>query len=169
MSAVSRSTHSRHVCCVKKQTCLLCETMDMSAVCHSRHVCYVTQQTCLLCNTADMSAVRHSRHICCVTQQTCPSCLRHKPWFCVAQGEGQAPPCPRRNCPLRHIQNLHYAKPWFFVAGGERLAPPLLRHKTKAVCRKQSSGARAKIYTGINHLSWVSTHALRQKLRIGQT
>ena len=30
-------------------------------VSHSRHVCCVTQQTCLLCDTADMSAVWQSR------------------------------------------------------------------------------------------------------------
>ena len=71
MSAVS---HSRHVCCVSQQTCLLCHTADMSAVSHSRHVCCVTQQTCLLCHTADMSAVSHSRHVCCVPQQTCLLC-----------------------------------------------------------------------------------------------
>ena len=71
----------------------------------------------------------HSRHA--------PPACDTKPWFCVAEGEGQAPPCPRRNCPLRHIQDLHYAKPWFCVAGGEGLAPPLLRHKTTVLCRKQ--------------------------------
>ena len=40
-----------------QQTCLLCHTADMSAVCHSRHVCCATQQTRLLYHTADMSAV----------------------------------------------------------------------------------------------------------------
>ena len=33
-----------------------------SAVKHSRHVCCLTHQTCLLCDTADISAVSHSRH-----------------------------------------------------------------------------------------------------------
>ena len=51
-----------------QQTCLLCDTADMSAVCHSIHVCCVTQQTCVLCDTADMSAVSHSRHGYCVTE-----------------------------------------------------------------------------------------------------
>ena len=78
--------HSRHVCCVRQQKCLLCHTADMSAVANSRHaccvtadmsvvlhsrrVCCVTEQTCLLCHTANMSAVSHSRQVCCVTQQT---------------------------------------------------------------------------------------------------
>ena len=42
---------------VDMQTCLQCDTADMSAVSHGRHVCCVKQQTCLLCHTADMSAV----------------------------------------------------------------------------------------------------------------
>ena len=33
-----------------------------------RPVACVAQQTCLLCDTADMSTVSHSRHVCCVTQ-----------------------------------------------------------------------------------------------------
>ena len=45
--------HSRHVCCVTQQTCLLCHTADMSAVSHGRHVCCATQQACLLSHTAD--------------------------------------------------------------------------------------------------------------------
>ena len=81
MSAV---WHSRHVCCLTQQTCLLCcaadisavhhsrlvccVTADMSAVSHSRHVCIVTQQKCLLCHAADMSIVWDSRYACCVTQ-----------------------------------------------------------------------------------------------------
>ena len=40
-----------------QQTCLLCDTADMSVVGHSRNVCCVTWQTCLLRNIADMSAV----------------------------------------------------------------------------------------------------------------
>ena len=48
------------------QTCLPCDTADVSAVSHSRQ--------CLLCDTADMSAVSHSRHVRCVTQQTCLLC-----------------------------------------------------------------------------------------------
>ena len=67
MSAVSQS---RHVCHVTQQTCLLCHTADKSAASHSRHVCYVTQQTFLLCPTADLFAMSYSRHVCCVTQQT---------------------------------------------------------------------------------------------------
>ena len=63
MSAVSRS---KHLCCVKQQTCLPCHTADTSAVSHSRHV--------LPCHTADTSAVSHSRHVCCVTLQTRVPC-----------------------------------------------------------------------------------------------
>ena len=63
-----------------------------SAVSHRRHVCCVTQQTCLLCDTAELPL---------------PACDT-KPWFCIAAGEGLAPPCPRRNRPLGHIQELHY-------------------------------------------------------------
>ena len=62
------------VCCDTQQTCLLCDTADMSAVSHSRHVCCVKQQTCLLCQAADMSAVSRSRHVCCITRQTCLLC-----------------------------------------------------------------------------------------------
>ena len=62
-SAVS---HSRHVCCVTQQKCLLCCTDDMV-----RHICCVTQYTCLLRHAADTSAISNSRHVCCVTQQTC--------------------------------------------------------------------------------------------------
>ena len=84
-----------HVCGVTQQTCLLCDTADMSAVPHSKHVCRVTQQTCLLCHTADRSAVRHSRHAPPAATQNHgfvsqeggglppPSCDT-KPWFCVA-------------------------------------------------------------------------------------
>ena len=63
--------HSRHVCCVTQQTCLLCDTADMSTVWQSSHVCCVTQKTCLLCHTEDTTAVWHSLHVCCVTRQTC--------------------------------------------------------------------------------------------------
>ena len=42
---------------MRQQTCLMCDTADMSAVSHSRNVCCATQQTCLLCHTADMSAM----------------------------------------------------------------------------------------------------------------
>ena len=58
MSAVS---DSRHFCCVTKQTCLLCQTKDMTAVSQSRHVCLV-------------SVVSYSRHVCCVTHQACLLC-----------------------------------------------------------------------------------------------
>ena len=71
---VSVVRRNRHVCCVTHQTCLLCVTGDMSTVSCSRHVCCVTQQTCLLCHPADVSAVSHSRHFCRVTQQTCLLC-----------------------------------------------------------------------------------------------
>ena len=82
-----------HICCVTQQTCLLCDTSDMSccvaqqtqtcllcdaadvsAVSHSRHGHCVAPQTCLLCNPADMSAVSHSRHVCFATQHTCLLC-----------------------------------------------------------------------------------------------
>ena len=94
-------SHSRHVCCVAQQTCLLCHTAEISASPHSRHVCVccvtqqtallchtadmtaVSQQTCLLCHTADTSAVPHSRHVCCDTQMSAVSCSRHV--CCVAQ------------------------------------------------------------------------------------
>ena len=59
MSAV---WHSKHVCCLTQQTCLLWDTADMVAGRHSRYVCCVTNQTCLLCDTADMSAMSHSRN-----------------------------------------------------------------------------------------------------------
>ena len=39
-----------------QQTCLLCHTADMSAVCHTGRVCRVTQQTRLLYHTEDTSA-----------------------------------------------------------------------------------------------------------------
>ena len=64
--------HSIRVYCVTQQTCVLCDTADMSTMSHDRHVCYVTQQTCVLRNTADMSTMSHSRHVCYVTHQTCP-------------------------------------------------------------------------------------------------
>ena len=68
MSAVS---HSRHVCCVTRLTCLPSHTADVSAVSQqrvsrSRHVYRVTQQTCLLWPTAHMFAVPHGSHVCCV-------------------------------------------------------------------------------------------------------
>ena len=62
----------------------LCDTADMSAVWYSRHACCVTQQLCLLCDTADRTAVWHSRHV--------PPHWDKKPWFCIAAGQGQAPP-----------------------------------------------------------------------------
>ena len=39
------------------QTCLPRGTADMSGVGDGRRVCHVTHQTCLLCDTAEMSAV----------------------------------------------------------------------------------------------------------------
>ena len=56
--------HSRHVCCLTQQTCLLRHTADVSAVSHGRHVCCVTQPTCLLSHTSN------SRHVYCAAQQT---------------------------------------------------------------------------------------------------
>ena len=180
MSAVS---HSRQVCCVLQQTCLLCDTADsvccvtqqtMPAVSHSRHWVCVTQQT--------LSAVAHSRH-CCVTQQTVSAvshgehCLlchtadivcceplpqqpNAKQWFCVAGGGGK-PPHLRHKTLVQPVQDLHYANFWFCVAGGKGThAPPLLRHKTTSLCRNQSSGAKLIICYGMNHLSWISTPAL---------
>ena len=38
-------SHSRRVGCFPQQTCLVCDTADMSAVGHSRHVCSPPQQT----------------------------------------------------------------------------------------------------------------------------
>ena len=58
---MSDVAHSKEVCCVILQTCLLRHTVDMSAV---------SQQTCVLCHTADVSSFQHSRHVCCVAQQT---------------------------------------------------------------------------------------------------
>ena len=49
---------------------LLCDAAHMSAVWHSRHVCCVTQQKCLMFHSADMSTVWHSSCVFCVTQQT---------------------------------------------------------------------------------------------------
>ena len=80
-------SHSRNVCRVTQQTCLLsntadmssgscgrhvllCHTVAMSAMSHSGHVSCVTQQTCMLWHTADVSAVWHNRHVCCVLQHT---------------------------------------------------------------------------------------------------
>ena len=96
-------------------------------------------------------------------------CLRHKTVVLCRRRGGQAPPNLRHKTLVQPIQDLHYAKFWFSVAGEGGHAPPLLRHKTTVLCRKQSSGAKFIIYYGINHLSWISTPALRQKLRIGQT
>ena len=69
---------------------------------------------------------------------------RHKTMVLRRDRGGQAPPCPRRNCPPRHIQDLHYAKPWFCAAN-------------------KSSGHKSMIH------GWISTPALRQKTRIGHT
>ena len=65
-SAVSDSTHvccvthRRHACCstrchVSQRTCRLWHT--------KRHICCGTLQTCLLCDTVDMSAVSHSEKV----------------------------------------------------------------------------------------------------------
>ena len=54
-------SHSRHICYVRQQECLLCHTADMSAVSHTADVS--------VGHTAEMSAVSHSRHVCCVPQQ----------------------------------------------------------------------------------------------------
>ena len=61
---------------VTQQTCLLCQTADISAVLHSRHVCVccVTRQICQLRHTADTCVVSHSRHGCCGPRQTCVPC-----------------------------------------------------------------------------------------------
>ena len=45
----------------------------MSAVSHSRHVCCVTPQPCLLCDKADVSAVSRSICVCCATQMNPPT------------------------------------------------------------------------------------------------
>ena len=100
--------HSRHVCFGTQQACGLFCTADMPAVSHSKHVYCVKQQTCpavshsrdlcrvtdhmcllchtaemfvashsrllLLCHTADMSAVSQGGHVGCVTQQSCLVC-----------------------------------------------------------------------------------------------
>ena len=80
MSAV---WHSRHVCCVTQRTCLLCDTVNESAVTHRRHDCYVTsrhvccaaQQTCPLSPTADICAVSEEH-------RSCFRCLRHSHSSC---------------------------------------------------------------------------------------
>ena len=96
-------------------------------------------------------------------------CLRHKTVVLCRRRGGACPPLQRQKTKTLRIVNLVWAVPWFCVAGGEGVAPPLLRHKPTVLCRKQSSGARSNIYCGINPLCWISTPALRQKLRIGQT
>ena len=152
-------THQTCRLCVTQQTCLLCDTADMSDLWHSK--------TCLLCDTADMSAVWHSRHVCyCATQQTHLPChTRHAPPACdtkqlfsVDSGEEQAPQCPRRNCPLRHIQHLYYAIVRFCVVGQEGPAPPCLRRKTTVLRRSQGRGK------GSGPKSWISTPTPTQKL-----
>ena len=90
MSAVS---HSKHVCCVRQQTCLLHDTADMSAVSGTRHVCSVAQQTCRLCDTADMSTVSHGKHVCCVRQQTCLLRGTADTVWCVTQTINSAKAC----------------------------------------------------------------------------
>ena len=71
MSAVC---HSRNVCCVTPQTCLLCLSWQTCLLCDTadmcRHVYCATQHTCILCQAADVSAASHSKHGCCVAQQT---------------------------------------------------------------------------------------------------
>ena len=53
-----------------QQTCLLCDTAEMSAVSYSRHVWCVTQLACLLCHTAALPAASHIRRVCHVTPHT---------------------------------------------------------------------------------------------------
>ena len=119
---------------------------------HSRHVCYVTQQTCLLCVTADMSAVQHSRHVCCVTQQTCLLCDRgrlpreptQKSGFASQEVGRQASPSPATQNPGKaHLTRLTRREHLQFgVAGGGGCLHPLLQHKTAASCRKQQLWTR---------------------------
>ena len=45
-----------------QQTCLLCDTADMSAVSHSRHVCCATRQACLLCRTTESPQNKQSHN-----------------------------------------------------------------------------------------------------------
>ena len=60
---VSTASLCRHVCSITQQTCLLCDTADMS-VSHNTPVCCLTQLTCLLPRTAEKSAAAYSRHVC---------------------------------------------------------------------------------------------------------
>ena len=60
-----------------------------------------------------------------------------KPWFCVAGGEGLAPPRLRRKTMVLRNVSLVCAVADNCVVGMEGLAPPLLRRKTMVLCRKQ--------------------------------
>ena len=96
-------------------------------------------------------------------------CLRHKTVVLCRRREGHALLLRRHK--TENLRNVYlvWAVPGFCVAGVGGLAPTLLRHETTVLCRKQSSGAKFIIYYALSHLSWISTPALRQKLRIGQT
>ena len=151
----------------------------------------MAQQTCQLHGTAETSEawqintsdVSHSRHVCCVTWQTCLLCDRTvagategeglpdaKQWFCVTGGGGRPPSHLRHKTLVQYIQDLHYANPCLVLCRWRGSMPtPLLRRKTVVLCHKQSSGPKLIFYCGSNHVSWISTPALRQKLSIEQT
>ena len=66
-----------------------------------------------------------------------------KPWFCVANREGHAPPNLRHKTVVLQMHDLHRANLWLCVAGWVGHAPPLPRHKTTVLCRKPSSEKRS--------------------------
>ena len=153
--------HSRLVCCVIQQTCLLRDTADMSTVPHSKHVCCATQQTCLLCHEETMSAAWHSGHVCCETQQTRLFCDTARHLCCVTQ----------QTCLLCDTGGMSAVRHSIH-------AHPCLRHKTMVFALQEGGGDSPSSDTkprfcvaqrgGICESS-ISTPALHQKLRIGQT
>ena len=117
----------------------------------------MTPQTCPLWDIAD---------ICCFTQRT-----DAKLWLCFAGGGEvrQAPSaCSRK--PGYVTSAIYITRISRCVAGGPSMPPSSSdTNKTTMLCHKQSSEPTFMIYCGINHLSWNSTPAFRQKLRIGKT
>ena len=96
------------------------------------------------------------------------------------------PPSARRKTMVLCKANLVCAIVESCVVGMGRLAPLLLRHKTMVLCRKRGATClpppktqshsfvcQTKPWTQVHnllwHLSWISTRALRQPLRIEQT
>ena len=83
-----------------------------------------------------------------------------KTWFCVAGGEGHAPPNLRHEARGPHNANRASAKPQFCVAGWEGHALPLLRHKTMVLSRKSSGPNSFDTYAMPGALVWGDLHHL---------